>query len=561
MTNYILDYYQQIQDGTACVGKWVRLWYEQIVKGLENRSYFYNAKKAAKAIKFIEAFCRHHEGELAPQHIRLELWQKAMLSVIFGIVDEEGVRQFREIVVVLGRKNGKTLLAAAISNYMTFLDGEYGGRIFFVAPKLDQARLCYDALYEMIRKEPELAELTKKRRTDIYVQSTNTTARPIAFNAKKSDGLNPSCVICDEVSSWQGDAGLKQYEVLKSALGARRQPFILNISTAGYVDEGIFDELIKRSTAVLNGDSRETRLAPFLYMIDDVEKWNSLTELQKSMPNLGVSVSYDYMLEEIAIAEGSLSKKTEFLTKYCNIKQNSSMAWLEAQTIQKASGPHLNLEDFRRNYAVMGVDLSRTIDLSSVVTIIEKDGKLYTFAQFFLPAEKIDEATARDGLPYRAFIQRGLLTPSGDNFIDYQDVFKYITMLIEKYQILPLRIGYDRYSAQYLIQDLKNYGAVCDDVYQGENLSPVIDEMEGMMKDGTVCIGDNDLLKIHLLNSATRRNAESNRRKLVKVNPSLHIDGAAAMLDALTVRQKWAPEIGEQLKNRRKTGGAQDGSV
>lgn len=550
MTNYILDYYQQIQDGTVTVGKWVRLWYEQIVKGIENRLYYFNPKKAARAIRFIETFCRHHEGELAPQHIRLELWQKAMLSVIFGITDEDGNRQFREIVVILGRKNGKTLLAAAIADYMTFLDGEYGGRIFFVAPKLDQARLCYDALYEMIRKEPELAEITKKRRTDLYVQSTNTTARPIAFNAKKSDGLNPSCVVCDEVSSWAGDAGLKQYEVLKSALGARKQPFILNISTAGYVDEGIYDELIKRSTAVLNGDSRESRLAPFLYMIDDPEKWNSLNELQKSMPNLGVSVSYDYILEEIAIAEGSLSKKSEFLTKYCNIKQNSSTAWLEATDIQKACSRHLNFEDFRRSYCVMGVDLSRTVDLSSVVTLIEKDGKLYTFAQFFLPAEKIDEATAKDGLPYKAFIQRGLLTPSGDNFIDYRDVYNYIVMLIEQFQILPLRIGYDRYSAQYLIQDLKNYGAVCDDVYQGFNLSPVIDEMEGMMKDGIFDIGDNDLLKIHLLNSAMKQNEEG-RRRLVKINPTLHIDGTAAFLDAMTVRQKWSQEIGEQLKNRR----------
>ena len=551
MTNYILDYYQQIQDGTACVGKWVRLWYEQIVKGLENRSYFYNAKKAAKAIKFIEAFCRHHEGELAPQHIRLELWQKAMLSVIFGIVDEEGVRQFREIVVVLGRKNGKTLLAAAISNYMTFLDGEYGGRIFFVAPKLDQARLCYDALYEMIRKEPELAELTKKRRTDIYVQSTNTTARPIAFNAKKSDGLNPSCVICDEVSSWQGDAGLKQYEVLKSALGARRQPFILNISTAGYVDEGIFDELIKRSTAVLNGDSRETRLAPFLYMIDDINNWNDINELAKSNPNLGVSISVDYLIEEIAIAEGSLSKKAEFLTKYCNIKQNSSLAWLDAQTVEKACGEPLRLEDFRGSYCIGGIDLSQTRDLTACTVVIQKKDKLYVFAKFFLPAERIDEATERDGIPYQAFIQRGLLQPSGENFIDYKDAENWFTSLISDYEIYPLQIGYDRYSAQYLVQDMKAYGFHMDDVFQGENLYPVIQEVEGLLKDGKICIGDNDLLKIHLLNSAVKMSVERGRGKLVKLSPHDHIDGVASLLDAFTVRQKYWNEISGQLMNER----------
>ena len=306
MTNYILEYYQAIKDGTVVVGQWVAMWYEYIVRGLESKAFYYDAKKANKAIKFIENFCHHHEGALAPQLISLELWQRALVSVVFGIVDDNGLRQFREVFVVVGRKNGKTLLASAIANYMLYLDGERGARIYFVAPKLEQANLCFDALVQMIHQEPELQGLTKKRRTDLYVESTNSTAKPLAFNAKKSDGLNPSACVADECASWSGDQGLKQYEVIKSAMGARRQPLLLSISTSGYIDEGIFDELVKRSTAVINGDSREARLAPFLYMIDDVAKWNDINELRKANPNLGVSVSVDYMLEEIAIAEGSL---------------------------------------------------------------------------------------------------------------------------------------------------------------------------------------------------------------------------------------------------------------
>ena len=206
MDNYILAYYQQIQDGTVKVSKWVRLVYEYIVKGLENKSFFYNHKKAQASVMFVEQFCHHHEGELAPQRIKLELWQKALLSVIFGIVDEDGYRQFREVFIVMGRKNGKTLLASCIAEYCTFLDGEYGGRIYFVAPKLDQARLCFDAYYQMILQEPELSKMATKRRSDIYIESTNTSAKPLSFNYQKSDGLNISCCIADEISSWRGDA-------------------------------------------------------------------------------------------------------------------------------------------------------------------------------------------------------------------------------------------------------------------------------------------------------------------------------------------------------------------
>lgn len=548
MNNYILEYYQKIQDGTETVGNWIRLWYQFVVKGLENRSFYFDQKRASKAIKFVEGFCRHHEGALAPNLINLELWQKAFFSVIFGIVDREGNRQFREVFLVQGRKNGKTLDAACVANCMFYLDGEYGARIYFCAPKLDQARLCYDAFYQMITKEPELNQLAKKRRTDIYIPSTNSSAMPLAFNAKKSDGLNPHLAICDEVAAWQGDAGIKQYEVIKSALGSRKQPMILSITTANYV-EGIYDELMKRSTSLLKGTSKETRLAPFLYMIDDVQKWNDINELKKANPNLGVSISVDYMLEEIAIAEGSLSKKAEFLTKYCNIKQNSSVAWLESQTIEKCVCENLKLEDFRNSYCVGGIDLSRTTDLTACVALIEKKGKIFAFAHFFLPSEKIDEATARDGLPYRAYIQRGMLTPSGENFIDYQDCLNWFRMLVEEYQIYPLQVGYDRYSASYLVQDMKAYGFHMDDVYQGENLTPVIRETEGLMKDGKILIGDNDLLKIHFYDSALKMNAETERVKLIKIAKNSHIDGMAAFLDAMTVRQKWWNEIGSQLTN------------
>lgn len=551
MNNAILEYYQRIQDGTETVGKWIRLLYEMVIKGLQEKSFFYDHKKATAAVRFVQTFCHHHEGPLAPGLMKLELWQKAFLSLIFGIVDESGARQFREVFFVCSRKQGKTLLAAAISLYCTFLDGEYGGRIYFAAPKLEQAALCFEAYHQMILQEPELSAMALKRRTDIYIKDNNTTAKPLAFSAKKSDGLNVSLAVLDEVASWGGDQGLKFYEVIKSSVGARKQPLILSMSTAGYLNDGVYDELMKRATRVLLGDSKEKRLLPVLYTIDNVERWNDINELKKSNPNLGVSVTVDYLLEEIAIAEGSLSKKNEFITKYCNLKQNSSTAWLSTETVDKCVGSPFTPEDLRHNYAVAGIDLSQTRDLTAACIVVEKNDELYVLAHFWLPAEKIDEATTRDGIPYQAYIKRGILTPSGENYVDYHDCYQWLVEMVERYEILPLKVGYDRYNADYLTQELKAYGFQCDDVYQGENLYGVMMELQGLMEDGKVHIGDNDLLKIHFLDSAIKMSAERGRGRLIKVNSSRHIDGMAALLDAMTVRQKWAAEIGERLKNQR----------
>jgi len=557
MNNYILEYYQQIKDGTILVGKWVLMLYECIVHGIESGLYIYDAKKADKAVKWIEEHCHHTEGPLAPDRIRLELWQKAMLACMFGLIDpKDGKRQFREVLLVVGRKNGKSLFASAIANYTFFVDGGFGTRVYCVAPKLDQADIIYNDVWTMISLEEELLQnkdnpkpnTARHRMTDLFIESSNSTVKKIAFSAKKSDGFNPSLTICDEIAAW-GKGGLRQYEVMKSGMGARPEGLLLSCTTSGYENDSIYDELVKRATRFLMGESKEQRLLPFLYMIDDIEKWNDINELRKSNPNLGVSVPVDYLLEEIAIAEGSLSKKTEFITKYCCQKQNASSAWLSTQTVNKCLGDPLHIEDFAHSYCVGGLDLSQTTDLTSACVVIEKKGILNVFSKFWLPSEKIDDAEERDGVPYKLYIQRGLLEPSGENFVDYHDCFNWFVNLVEQYEILPLVIGYDRYSAQYLIQDLQAYGYKTDDVYQGDNLWGVMQEGEGLMKDGKICIGDNDLLKMHFLNSAVKMSTERGRGRLIKISQTAHIDGMAALLDALTVRQKWYANYGEQLKN------------
>ena len=549
MDNYILAYYQGIRDGSICVGKWVRLLYEKIVAGIEDGSFVFDQRKANRAITFFERFVRHNKGPLAPGSLTLALWQKALLSLIYGIVDADGLRVFKEVFLVVGRKCGKTLLASGIINYEAYVDGEFGSEIYCVAPKLDQSDLVYSAYEFTMKQNPEFERRTVKRKNDYYIQANNSTVRKIAFNEKKADGYNPMLSVCDEMSSWPAARGLRMYEVLVSGTTAREQPLTVSISSAGYVDEGIFDELMRRGTRWLLGDSKERHLLPIIYMIDDVNRWDDINELRKSLPGLGVSVKAQTILDEIDIANESLSKKREFLTKYCNVKQNSAAAWLDAQLVQNASGKHFGPEDLRDSYCVAGIDLSQTRDLTAAVAIVEKNGELYVLAKFWLPRERIQEAIQADGLPYDIYIQRGLLEPSGDNFIDYEDCYRWLTELVEKYQILPLKIGYDRYSSQYLVQSLKTYGFHTDDVFQGDNLYPMIQEWEGLMMDGKVHIGDNDLLKVHMLNAAVKMSIERGRGKLVKINPAAHIDGMAAILDAMTMRSKYAEEISDQLRN------------
>lgn len=575
MDNHILAYYQGIKNGSIVVGRWVRLLYERIIEDFEAGETYFNQREADKAVEWIETHCFHTEGALAPQAFRLELWEKAFVSAIFGIYDNETKkRRYREVVLIVARKNGKSLLASAIARYIFELDGGFGARVYCVAPKLEQAEIVYSNVWAMTELDPEWRDLrdkiqeskdsrgmktlddsmlTKRRRSDLFKAGTNSHLQKIAFSAKKSDGFNPSLTICDEVAAWEGDKGLKQYEVMKSAMGAReigdKPGLILSCTTAGYVNDGIFDELMKRSTRVLLGDSKERRLLPVLYTIDDVEKWNDINELRKSNPNLGVSVPVDYLLEEIAVAEGSLSKKGEFITKYACLKQNSSLAWLPAQVVEKACGEPLKLDDFRKHYGLIGIDLSQTTDLSAATLVIEKNGEFYVWAHFWLPSEKIEEAKQRDGLPYDAYIERGILSLSGDNFVDYHDIYQLCADLVRQKKIYPLMVGYDRYSAQYLIKDLEGFGFKTDSVFQGDNLWPILQHAEGLLKDGKMHIGDNDLLKVHLLNSAVKMSAERGRGKLVKLSPTDHIDGAAALTDALTVRMAHYDELGQRLKN------------
>ena len=554
----IIQYWNEIDSGGVNVGKWIRLLYEVILQGLSEKRWFYDQRLADNALKFIERFCHHYKGKLAPKRIKLSLWERACISLIFGIVDAEGKRQFREVFWVIGRKMGKTLLTAAIATYMAYAAGEFGSEIYFIAPKIDLADLCYSACEFNVHAEPELEAITRSTKyRGLMINETNTTIKKLAFTSKKSDGYSPQFFACDECSSWPGQQGLRQYEVLVSGTGAREEPLGMAISSGGYENDGLFDELMKRGTGFLMGHSQEKHLLPVIYMIDDPQKWDSLEELEKSLPGLGDSVSREFIEKEIITAHESIPKEIEFKTKYCNLKQNMSTAWLRAEDINKAFGWRMPMEDLKGKYVVGGYDLSQVVDLTAAGFICEIDGILWVKAHFWMPKNRLEEATKRDGVPYEIYIRKGFLTLSGDEFVDYNDVLNWFMDLVRKYKIYPLMVGYDRWSAMELNQKLTEKHFKTDSVTQGFNLSNVADQFEGLLREGKIRdMDDNDLLKIHLADAAMKMESGEDRahprKMLVKISNKAHVDGVAMLLDAMAMRVfKW-DKLGSRLQNKRK---------
>ena len=552
--NAIYTYYQGIQDGSITVGKWIRMLYEVIIDGLESGRWTFDQRRANSAIGFIERYCHHYKGKLAPGRIKLSLWQKAALSLMFGIIDADGIRQFTECMFVVGRKCGKTLIAAGLETYFAYAAGEFGSEIYFLAPKLAQADLAFSALEFNVDHEPTLQKKTKSTKTrGLYIKESNTTIQKLPFADKTSDGYGPMSWVGDEGSSWVGDKGLKQWEVMVSGTGARDEPFGIMISSAGYVNEGIYDELFRRGTAFLMGNSQEEHILPILYTIDDQKKWDDLNELRKSLPGLGESVSIKFILKEIATARESLSKKTEFLTKYCNIKQSSSQAWFRSEDVQKMFGHRMTLEQLANHYVLAGVDLSQSTDLTSACILCEKDGVIWVHSHFWLPRNRIEEATRRDGIPYRIMIDKGFMSTSGEEFIDTNDVLNWFKSLVKDRKIYPLQVGYDRYSAQEWVQLMEKASFHMESVFQGWNLTGIEDTFEGMLREGRIRdMDDNDLLKIHMMDAAQQIETGTSahpRKKLVKLSKNAHVDGVAAILDAMCMRANHWAEMGRRLMN------------
>lgn len=529
--NWVKEYYSKIQKGVVGVSRRLKRVYAKLVEDCENPKdeYFFSEVKANRPIEFIEKFCKHSKGEWAGQPVKLELFQKAFISALFGFVDADGNRKYREAIFYVARKNGKSTLLAGLALYCLIADGEAGAEVYMAATKKEQAKIVFDECVNMVKQSPILAKNIKKRKTDLYFGLTFSKLKPLGRNAETLDGLNGSAVIIDELHSIKGR---NQYEVLKQSQSARRNPLLVMITTAGTLRASIFDDMYSYACGVADGTIEDKGFLPILYELDEKAEWKNPAMWQKANPALGTIKKVEDLQAKVKRAAQSPQDLVGMLVKDFNIIENQALAWLSFEELNNTET--FNLADFKGYYAVGGADLSITTDLTcATILMINADEKIFVSQMYWLPADNFERRVQDEKIPYDKWHERGLLRLCQGNSINFQDITAWFMEIIEKYEITPAWIFYDPYSARYWVQEMEGRGFKMVKLYQtARNLSLPMQMLGADLKAKKVNYGNNPVLKWCLGNTGVHEDINGNIMPIKASGKKNRIDGAASLLDA-----------------------------
>lgn len=534
--NFILEYWEKIQAGEIQASRRIKQQYQKLVDDILNpkEPWVFDLEKANRPIEFIERFCKHSKGKWIGKPVKLELFQKAKIQAVYGFVHQEtGLRRYREVFTLVGRKNGKSTEKAATGLYMLVGDGEGGSEVYSVATKKDQARLVFTEAVNMVSQSADLSRHLRKRKSDLYFPVTFSKFEPLASDSNSLDGLNVHHGIIDELHAIK-DRNL--YDVIKQAMSAREQPILDIITTAGFVREGIFDNLYNYACDVLDGVVEDSRFLAFLYELDDRSEWTDFRMWEKANPGLGTIKDYNELAANVERAKNDPDFLPTVLTKDFNIRETAAGTWLTFEQVNNEAT--FDLEDLRGSYAVGGADLSSTTDLTAATLLVMKPGSdiKYAIQQYFLPEEVLDQRVREDKIPYDKWADRGLLTLCAGNKVNYSDVTAWFVKMMEEYQIYPVWIGYDPWNSRYWIDEMEAKGFRMEIVRQGaQTLSQPMKEMGADLAAKRINYNNNPILKWCLTNTAVKRDDNDNIRPVKGQNQRQRIDGAVSLLIAYTV--------------------------
>lgn len=528
--NYIKEYLDKINSGEIIVGKKIKKIYTRLNEESEDNSlpFYFDEKKGERPIQFIETFCKQAEGEIG-KPIELELFQKAYIQALFGFLNRDtNKRRFNETMFLVGRKNGKTTMLSAIALYMMIADGEGSAECYSVATKKDQASKAFKSACAMRSQSPEIRAIVNKRRTDMYMPSTFSSFEPLSSDSDTLDGLNAHLVIIDELHAIK-DRNL--YEVMKQSTSSRTQPLVVMITTAGTVRENIFDDIYNYANNVLDGAIKNDAFLPILYELDKTEEWKDIKCWAKANPGLGTIKQYKYLTEQVQRAKDDISSKKGVLCKDFNVRSNTEEKWLDFDTVNNEET--FDIENLRNNYAIGGVDLSSTTDLTCATLLIFKNGIKYVIQQYFIPEDRLEEKKQEDNVPYDIWKERGLLTTCPGARVNYSDVTEWLYKMHTDYSIHALFVGYDSWGSQYWIEEMQEYGFQMDQVIQGaKTMSNPMKELEADLKEKKVNYNNNPILKWCLLNTSIETDKNDNIRPIKGKKTKQRIDGAVSLIDA-----------------------------
>lgn len=553
MTN-IEEYYNKISSGEIVACKKIKAVYKKLVNDLkkpktvsflnkitdeiEEHTYIFDEKKANRPIQFIEKYCKHSKGKWAGKPVILELWQKAHIQALYGFVDKEtGLRKYRKFVLFVGKKNGKSTEGSGLGLYQLTSDGEGGAEVYSVATQKDQAKIIWEEAKRMAAKSPALNKRTRRLVNGIFYDKTESLFKAVASETDSLDGLNGSAILADEIWAWR-DKGL--LDIMSDSISVREQPIIFEFSTMGKIREAVFDgeyeylEAVIKGYEGLEGGIVDETVLPFIYELDEAKEWTDEKAWIKANPNLGVTKTYKYLRDKVEKAQKKPDELSNLLCKEFNVRTTAQEAWLNFDTVNNETT--FDMEEIFDTYAVGGVDLSSTTDLTCATLLIIKHNKKYVLQQYFIPSERLEFKIKDDKIPYDKWEKRGLVTICEGAKVNYSDVTQWFLRMNDEYKISTLWVGYDPWNTQYWVEEMKEYGFEMVEVRQGaKTMSNPMKQLEADLIEKNVIYDNNPVLKWCLCNTSVKRDENDNIRPVKGQKQRARIDGTVSLIIAYCV--------------------------
>lgn len=451
-------YFQGVIDGKITTSQKVIKLAKKLIGRFDDgyKCWHYDAEKALRPVKFIERFIFISQGKVG-KHLVLEDYELAFIETAFGFVDELGMRQFNEVLLIIARKNGKTELGAAISLYLMTKDGEFAPQLYSVATNKDQASLMYGAMLSMVSQSPALSKrlhkgiIPSRHQDGLIFDSNRGYYTPLSSQTRSLDGLNVHCAVVDELHAI---VNRDLFDLVKQATAARDQPMILELTTNGFNRDNLFDDQYDYASRWLDGQFEDDHFLPFVYELDSRAEWTDESCWVKANPGLGTVKKIEYLRAQVQKAKNDPSYLPTVLTKDFNMPENRASAWLTFE--QAVNREEFDWKDMGFRYCIVGYDASDTIDLTSAQALMMRpdDPKIYEMSMYWIPESQLEHHRKsglrknRDNVPYDRWIDAGLVRVVPGNTIDHRVVFEWMQQLRDEFNVYPFAMGYDPWHLQ-----------------------------------------------------------------------------------------------------------------
>ena len=502
-----LAYIRSVLSGKRNAGELERLAVRRHVDDLEHameRGLYFDERAAKRALAFCQLI-KHYQGEWAGQEFVPEGWQCFILWSIFGWKTKGGVRRFKYAAIEVPRKNGKTMLAAVIALYGLVADGEQGAQVYSAAVDRDQAAICWKAAARM-----------------------GSYYKPLSKETKNKDGLNPHFAICDEMHAWPTD---DIYNLIRSGMGARRQPLIFSITTAGFDMNSPYYQMRRLYVDILRGVKRDEHTFVLIFCPDKEDDWHDVRTWYKASPNLGVSVYEDFMRMEYeaAVNKGSTTE-VNFKTKNLNLWVDAPDVWIKDDLVARCDYGTTDA-DLEGETCYAGLDLASHVDINALCLYFPERPVPACRFYFWIPEDKVREK--EDRVDYRQWKEEGWIRVTNGNVIDIDEMVADLTRILRRYDVQSL--AFDPAKAYHgVIQGLQKEGFddLLDEFSQGiQNMSEPTKKIEADVSAGLVDLMRNPVIRWMFRNVVIYRDANDNI-KMDKKRSIEKIDGCVAMANA-----------------------------